>query len=104
MSLRLVYAAPATVRQPTTSSWSRLTTSQGRNRHLRHEHQTQGWITRQPDVTRGADHQHQVQDDVEAVPDEHGEGEGEAVVSQLGNAALESLQTRLCDPELLVSC
>ena len=55
-------------------------------------------------MTRGADHQHQVQDEVEAVPDEHREGEGEAVVSQLGNAALESLQTRLCDPELLVSC
>ena len=55
-----------------------------------------------PDTTTGPDHQHQVQDDVEAVPDEHGEGEDNAMVPDHSNAVLESLQTRLCNPELLI--
>ena len=56
----------------------------------------------QPDLTAGPDHEHQVQDDVEAVPDEHGEGEDDAVVTQHCDALLQSLQARFCDPELLI--
>ena len=56
----------------------------------------------QPDLTAGPDHEHQVQDDVEAVPDKHGEGEDDAVVTQHCDALLQSLQARFCDPELLI--
>ena len=55
-----------------------------------------------PDTTAGPNHQHQVQDDVEAVPDEQGEGEDNAMVPNHSNAVLQSLQTRLCYPELLI--
>ena len=55
-------------------------------------------------MTRGPDYEHKVQYDVEAVPDEHGEGEEYTMVSQHTDAALESLQTRLRDPELVMRC
>ena len=55
-----------------------------------------------PDTTAGPNHQHQVQDDVKAVPDEQGEGEDNAMVSYHSNAVLQSVKTRLCYPELLI--
>ena len=55
-----------------------------------------------PDTTAGPNHQHQVQDDVEAVPDEQREGEDNAMVPNHCNAVLQSLQSCLCYPELLI--
>ena len=55
-----------------------------------------------PDTTASSNHQHQVENDVEAVPDEQAEGEDNAMVTHHSNSMLQSLQTRLCYPELLI--